>query len=88
MTSPSGAALRDVLAVARRRWPSLPLLLAPVRVQGPGAEHEIAAALDALCASRDVSMIMLVRGGGTLEDLQPFNTEVVARALARCGARW
>jgi exodeoxyribonuclease VII large subunit len=84
VTSASGAALRDVLAVARRRWPSLPILLAPVRVQGPGAEHEIAAALDALARHADVSVILLVRGGGTLEDLQPFNSEVVARALARC----
>jgi exodeoxyribonuclease VII large subunit len=84
VTSPSGAALRDVLAVARRRWPSLPILLAPVRVQGPGAEHEIAAALDALARHEDVSVILLVRGGGSLEDLQPFNSEVVARALLRC----
>jgi exodeoxyribonuclease VII large subunit len=84
VTSPSGAALHDVLAVTQRRWPALPILLAPVRVQGPGAEHEIAWALDALARHDDVSVILLVRGGGSLEDLQPFNTEVVARALARC----
>jgi exodeoxyribonuclease VII large subunit len=84
VTSPSGAALHDVLQVMRRRFPAVPVLLAPTRVQGPGAEHEIAAALDALGARGDVSSILLVRGGGALEDLQPFNTEVVARAVVRC----
>jgi exodeoxyribonuclease VII large subunit len=84
VTSPSGAALRDVLAVTGRRFPSLPILLAPALVQGPGAEREIARALDALARHDDVSVVLLVRGGGTLEDLQPFNSEVVARAVARC----
>ncbi|HVH20690.1 MAG TPA: exodeoxyribonuclease VII large subunit [Myxococcota bacterium] len=84
VTSASGAALRDVLAVTARRWPSLPILLAPARVQGPGAEREIAAALDALARHDDVSVVLLVRGGGSLEDLQAFNSELVARAIARC----
>ena len=84
VTSPSGAALRDVLAVAARRFPALPILLSPARVQGAGAEHEIAAALEALARHDDVSVVLLVRGGGSLEDLQPFNSEVVARAIARC----
>jgi exodeoxyribonuclease VII large subunit len=84
VTSESGAALRDVLAVTGRRWPGLPILLAPARVQGAGAEHEIAAALAALGRQDDVSVILLVRGGGSLEDLQPFNSEAVARAIARC----
>jgi exodeoxyribonuclease VII large subunit len=84
VTSPSGAALRDVLAVSGRRWPALPILLAPARVQGPGAEREIAAALDALGRHDDVSVVLLVRGGGTLEDLLPFDSELVARAIARC----
>jgi exodeoxyribonuclease VII large subunit len=83
VTSPTGAALRDVLEVTGRRQPDLPLLIAPTRVQGVGAEDEIAAALDALAARPDLSVILLVRGGGSLEDLQPFNTEVVARAIAR-----
>jgi exodeoxyribonuclease VII large subunit len=83
VTSPTGAALRDVLEVTGRRQPDLPLLIAPTRVQGVGAEDEIAAALDALAAHADLSLILLVRGGGSLEDLQPFNTEVVARAIAR-----
>lgn len=83
VTSPSGAALRDVVEVSGRRLPALPLLLAPTRVQGLGAEREIAAALDALGRWPDVSVVLLVRGGGSLEDLQPFNTDEVARAIAR-----
>jgi exodeoxyribonuclease VII large subunit len=84
VTSPSGAALRDVLAVTARRWPSLPILLAPARVQGAGAELELAAALERLARHDDVSVILLVRGGGSLDDLQPFNSERLARAIARC----
>jgi exodeoxyribonuclease VII large subunit len=83
VTSSTGAALRDVLEVTGRRQPDLPLLIAPTRVQGVGAEDEITAALDALAARTDLSLILLVRGGGSLEDLQPFNTEVVARAIVR-----
>ena len=81
VTSSSGAALRDVLEVTGRRCPGTPLLLSPTRVQGAGAEEEIAAALGAL-AGQDVDVVLLVRGGGSLEDLQPFNTEAVARAIA------
>jgi exodeoxyribonuclease VII large subunit len=83
VTSASGAALRDVIEVTGRRLPDVPLLIAPTRVQGVGAADEIAAALDALGEQTDLSVILLVRGGGSLEDLQPFNTEVVARAIAR-----
>ncbi len=83
VTSLSGAALRDVLAVTGRRQPGLPVCIAPTRVQGEGAEHEIAAALDALVGHTDVSIVLLVRGGGSPEDLHPFNTEVVARAIER-----
>jgi exodeoxyribonuclease VII large subunit len=84
VTSASGAALRDVLEVTGRRLPSVPLLLAPTRVQGPDAEHEVAAALGALSQHGDVSVVLLVRGGGSLEDLQAFNSETVARAIADC----
>ena len=87
VTSAAGAALRDVIEVSARRFPATPLLLAPTRVQGEGAEHEIAAALAALASlppARGVDVILLVRGGGSLEDLQPFNTETVARAIAGC----
>jgi exodeoxyribonuclease VII large subunit len=83
VTSASGAALRDVLEVTGRRFPAASLLLSPTRVQGPGAEDEIAAALDALSGGDRVDVVLLVRGGGSLEDLQPFNTEIVARAIVR-----
>jgi exodeoxyribonuclease VII large subunit len=84
VTSRSGAALRDVLEVSRRRLPGLPLRLASCRVQGPGADQELAAALVSLAEHGEVDAILLVRGGGSLEDLQPFNTEVIARAIAAC----
>jgi len=83
VTSPTGAAIRDVLEVTGRRYRAASITIAPTRVQGVGAEHEIAAALDALCAHAEVDLILLVRGGGSLEDLQAFNSEVVARAIAR-----
>jgi len=81
VTSPTGAAIRDVLQVSGQRLPSVPVLVASTRVQGRGAEREIAAALESLQAIADLDVILLVRGGGSLEDLQAFNTERVARAL-------
>jgi exodeoxyribonuclease VII large subunit len=83
VTSPTGAAIRDVIQVTGQRFPSIPLLLAPTRVQGEGAEEEIAAALE-LVAGRGVDVILLVRGGGSLEDLFAFNTERLARAIRAC----
>jgi len=83
VTSPTGAAIRDVIQVTGRCFPSIPLLVAPTRVQGEGAEEEIAAALE-LVAGRGVDVILLVRGGGSLEDLLAFNTERVARAIRGC----
>jgi exodeoxyribonuclease VII large subunit len=80
VTSPSGAAIRDVIQVTGQCFPSIPLLVAPTRVQGEGAEEEIAAALERV-AGRGVDVILLVRGGGSLEDLFAFNTERVARAI-------
>ena len=84
VTSPSGAALHDVIHVTGRRFPATPLLLAPTRVQGAGAENEIAEALAKLARVPDVDVILLVRGGGSLEDLMAFNTERVARAIRAC----
>jgi exodeoxyribonuclease VII large subunit len=84
VTSPRAAALRDVVQVSGRRFPSVPLLLAPARVQGAGAAEELAAALALLDAREEVDVVLLVRGGGSLEDLQAFNSEVVARAVAAC----
>jgi exodeoxyribonuclease VII large subunit len=102
VTSPTGAAIRDVLHVVQRRNPSLDIILAPCRVQGEGAAAEIAAAICLLnefgvsktvpsrCDDRtaqravptnDIDLILITRGGGSLEDLWAFNEEVVARAI-------
>ena len=84
VTSPTSAAVRDVIQVARHRFPAIPLLISPTRVQGQGVEEEIATALDVIGHRSDVDAVLLVRGGGTLEDLWCFNTETVARAIERC----
>jgi exodeoxyribonuclease VII large subunit len=84
VTSARGAAIRDVIEVTGARFPSVPLLIAPTRVQGEGAEDEIAAALARAAAEPEVDLVLLVRGGGSLEDLLPYNTERVARALRAC----
>jgi exodeoxyribonuclease VII large subunit len=84
VTSVHGAAVRDVIEVTGARWPTVPLLIADARVQGPGAEFEIVAGLQSLASRPEVDVILLVRGGGSLEDLWCFNSETVARALARC----
>ena len=82
VTSPAAAALRDVLNVLRRRYPRVDVLLSPTPVQGEAAPPRIVAALDALNARDDVDVILVVRGGGSLEDLWAFNDERVARAVA------
>jgi exodeoxyribonuclease VII large subunit len=84
VTSPSGAAVRDVLKVLGR-WEHLSVLLYPVRVQGKGSEGEIARAVRFLGRSASVDVVLVVRGGGSLEDLWAFNEEMVARAIAACG---
>lgn len=83
VTSSSGAALRDMLKVLRRH-PHLEVVLVPAAVQGEGAADEIAAALRRLGASGLVDLVIVGRGGGSLEDLWAFNEEVVARALGDC----
>jgi exodeoxyribonuclease VII large subunit len=83
VTSPSGAVIRDILTVTRRRFPSVDILIAPVRVQGTEAQAEIIQALGDLQFVQGVDVIIIARGGGSLEDLAPFNTEGVARAIAR-----
>jgi len=88
ITSPTGAAIRDFLNIIGRRFPNVRIVINPVRVQGDGAAQEIAAAIDefnALRASGRLSLDVLIvtRGGGSLEDLWAFNEEIVARALAR-----
>jgi len=82
VTSPTTAALRDVLNVLRRRYPLAEVLLAPTLVQGETAPPGIVAALSALNAREDVDVILVVRGGGSIEDLWAFNDERVARAIA------
>jgi exodeoxyribonuclease VII large subunit len=84
VTSPRAAALRDVLNVLRRRYPVVRVLLAPTLVQGEGAPPQIVTALQALDARDDVDLILLVRGGGSLEELWAFNDEQVARVIAAC----
>jgi exodeoxyribonuclease VII large subunit len=82
VTSPTAAALRDILNVLGRRYPLAEVLLSPTQVQGEAAPPQIVAALEALNAREDVDVIILARGGGSLEDLWPFNDERVARAIA------
>ncbi|MDX1648082.1 MAG: exodeoxyribonuclease VII large subunit [Longimicrobiales bacterium] len=84
VTSPTGAALRDVISVLARRAPWSRILLAGSRVQGEGASTEIAAALRRLDASGRADVIIVGRGGGSLEDLWAFNEEPLARAIAAC----
>ena len=84
VTSPTGAAVRDFLRLLRQRFPNVEVLIYPVKVQGAEAAGEIAQALDDLSAYPGVEVIVLARGGGSLEDLWPFNEELVARAIHRC----
>ena len=82
VTSPSGAAIRDFLKIIDRRFPRSHIRIAPCQVQGEGAAAEIAAAVDFLSASGSADVIVVTRGGGSMEDLWAFNEEVVARAVA------
>lgn len=83
VTSPTGAAIRDILKIIQRRFPNLHVGVCPVRVQGEGAAQEIADAVDWLNRLGRWEVIIVGRGGGSLEDLWAFNEEVVARAIAR-----
>jgi exodeoxyribonuclease VII large subunit len=84
ITSPTGAAIRDILHILRRRFPSIPVLIYPVPVQGAGAAELIAAAIRLADERADCDVLILARGGGSLEDLWSFNEEVVARAIFDC----
>ncbi len=81
ITSPSGAAIRDILTVLRRRFAAIPVIVYPVAVQGDNAKHEIARAIAAANRLKQCDVIILGRGGGSLEDLWAFNEELVARAI-------
>src|SRR5215831_711457 len=82
ITSPRGAAVRDVVRILTRRFPNVHLTVFPVRVQGEGAAQEVVKALKFFNAKKFVDVLILARGGGSLEDLWAFNEEIVARAIA------
>lgn len=84
VTSQTGAALRDIVKVAHGRFAALPIALAPTRVQGDGADAEIARTLRQLDESGRCDVIIVGRGGGSAEDLEAFSSEVVVRAVAAC----
>ena len=84
VTSPTGAAIRDILNIIGRRFGDLRILIAPVRVQGDGAPAEIVQALVNLQEMAELDVIVVGRGGGSIEDLWAFNDETVARAIVAC----
>ena len=81
VTSPAGAAVRDMLRILKARWPMAQVYVLPVRVQGEGAAEEIAGAIRWCCMTRSADLIITGRGGGSMEDLWAFNEEIVARAI-------
>ena len=84
ITSTTGAAIRDVLSVLQRRFPAIPVLIYPVAVQGDAAAPQIVAQLHRASQRKDCDVLLLVRGGGSLEDLWAFNEEMVAHAITDC----
>ncbi len=84
ITSPTSAAIKDMIQVMTRRWPGVNLVILPVPVQGEGAAARIAKAINFVHRIPDVDVVITGRGGGSLEDLWAFNEEVVARAIANC----
>ncbi len=83
ITSPTGAAIHDILSVLKRRFPIIPVIIYPTIVQGDSAKFEIINAIESANKQKQVDVIILARGGGTLEDLWAFNEECVARAIAK-----
>ncbi|MBC7452655.1 MAG: exodeoxyribonuclease VII large subunit, partial [Massilia sp.] len=84
VTSLQAAALRDILSALKRRTPHIPIVLYPSPVQGQGAAEKIAAAILSASRRAEVDVLLVCRGGGSIEDLWSFNEEVVARAIAAC----
>ena len=84
VTSPTGAAIRDILHILARRFPAIPVLVYPVAVQGEAAPREIEQAIQLAGQRRDCDVLIVARGGGSLEDLWAFNDEAVARAMFAC----
>lgn len=81
VTSPTGAAIKDILNIIDRRFANVEILIYPVKVQGEGAAQEIAEAITKLNTLTDIDVIIAGRGGGNLEDLWAFNEEIVARSI-------
>ena len=81
VTSPTGAVIHDIMQIVERRFPGMPISVIPVKVQGDGAIEEIVAAIETLDTLEDAEVAILARGGGSLEDLQAFNSEAVARSI-------
>ncbi len=84
VTSPTGAAIRDILNIVGRRFSRVEIIINPVRVQGEGACEEIARAIDEFSKMPDIDVIIIGRGGGSIEDLWAFNEEMVARSIHAC----
>jgi exodeoxyribonuclease VII large subunit len=84
ITSPTGAAVRDILHVLQRRFAAVPVVIYPVQVQGDKAKHDIVDAIEIASTRNECDVLILGRGGGSLEDLWAFNEEPVARAIYRC----
>src|SRR5207244_8807 len=84
ITSPTGAAIRDIIQVSHKRWPGIAILVNPVTVQGTGAAADIARAIAEFDDFGDIDVVIVSRGGGSLEDLWAFNDEAVARAIVAC----
>ena len=81
ITSPTGAVIHDILKIVNRRFPNIPIEIIPVKVQGDGSEREIVSGLETITARSDSDVVILARGGGSLEDFHAFNSEDVARAI-------
>jgi len=84
VTSLEGAAVRDIIQVLRRRYPNVHIIIRPTRVQGEGAALDIARAMRAIAKVAEIDVVIVGRGGGSIEDLWAFNEEVTARAIAGC----
>jgi len=77
ITSPTGAVIHDILKIVDRRFPSIPIEIIPVKVQGDGSDKEIVSGLETINARSDSDVVILARGGGSLEDFHAFNSEEV-----------
>jgi exodeoxyribonuclease VII large subunit len=84
VTSPTGAAIRDILHILQRRFPAIPVIIYPTAVQGKDAAGEIISAIQTASRRRECDVLIVARGGGSLEDLWSFNDEGVARAMFQC----